>query len=187
MKTLIIDNGTKHLQALKNLLSKNVLTIIKSSEDLPTPSDFNLIILSGSSKFAVKENPEKFVEEIKLVKNSNIPIIGICAGCEIVAYTYNSQLESFKPKEKGIKEIKIVNSNYFKVNKPIKVYEAHHWAIKKLGKDLTGIAKSKHGWEIIKVKDRNVYGLQFHPEMLTDMLLGDEIFRKITKLITNGN
>ncbi len=183
MKVLIVDNGTKHLPSLKRLLSSNEVIILPFSSVYSEDDQFDLIILSGGSKFAIKQNPEKFTNEIDLVKNLTTPIIGICEGCEIIAYAYDSKLVSFRPKAKGIMDIQIIDKSFFNLSSPIKVYEAHHWAIGSLGPKLIGIAKSEHGWEIIKHKERSIYGLQFHPEMFVDKTLGDEVFKKIISVV----
>jgi len=184
MKVLIIDNGTKHLRSLKKLLSAYEVNIFPFFSNYSNIEQYNLIVLSGGSKFAVTQNPEKFTGEIDLIKNSTIPIIGICEGCEVIAYVYGSKLKSFGPKIKGVKTIEIVDNTIIDSNGPINVYEAHHWAIEKLGKDLIGVAKSQNGFEIIKHRQKPIYGLQFHPEMFVDKTLGDEIFKQIVDRIT---
>jgi GMP synthase (glutamine-hydrolysing) len=178
MKVLLIDNGTKHLRSLKKLLINNEVVTVSLFTKYPNPNDFDLVVLSGGSKFSVLKYPGKFAQEIKLVKNSKTPIIGICEGCEIIAFAYGSILEKLKKKTLGIKEITLIENIAFLTSlKNFKVYEAHHFAITKLGKNLLGLAKSKDGYEIIKHKTKNIFGFQFHPEMLVEKTLGDEIFK----------
>jgi len=184
MKILLIDNGTKHLDSLKSLLSNHRVDVVQLFSRYPSTFGYNLIVLSGGSKIAIKVSPESFGQEIELIKNSKTPIIGICEGCEIIAYAFNSDLEKITPKAKGVKEIEAMNDNFFTLPSPIKVYEAHHWAIKRLGRKLTAIARSETGFEIIKHKSKKIYGFQFHPEMFTDKLVGDEIFNLVIKKIT---
>lgn len=184
MKILLIDNGTKHLNSLKKLLSGHKVDVFKLFSKYPSTFGYNLIILSGGSKVGIKESPESFYQEIELIKNSKTPIIGICEGCEIIAYAFNSDLQKISPKAKGIKEIEVLYNNFFALPSPILVYEAHHWAIKRLGRKLMAIAKSETGFEIIKHKSKNIYGFQFHPEMLTDKLVGGDIFNLVIKKIT---
>ena len=179
MKVLIIDNGTKHLRRLKDLLAGNELKIHPLFQKYPLSENYDLIVLSGGSRIAIVNAPEIFKEEINLVKYSTKPIIGICEGCEMIAYTFGSKLEFNESRAKGIKRIEIVEKGYFDFKVPIEVYEAHQWVIKELGKDLVGIAKSAYGWEIIKHKIKPIYGFQFHPEMLIDSTLGNEIFEQI--------
>lgn len=181
MKVLLINNGTKHLGKLKELLAVNEIDTYSYSSKFPPLAIYNLIILSGGSQLALLNAPEVFKEEIDLIKNTDKPIIGICEGCQLIAYSFGSTLEFVENKVKGIKQIEIINEdhNLFNSLESLSVYEAHHWAIKKLGKDLTALAKSKYGFEIIKHKDKNIYGLQFHPEMLVNKTKGDELFKKI--------
>jgi GMP synthase-like glutamine amidotransferase len=186
MEILIIDNKTKHLRNLKKLLSTNHLTILPFFSSYPNPNMFDLIVLSGGSLYAVMENPEKFVNEYRLIKESETPIIGICEGCEIIAYTFGSSLTPFKPTEKGIRQIEILEKSIFSEDTKVEVYEAHHWAITDLGRELTGLARSIHGWEIIKHKSKQIVGFQFHPEMMTNKLLGDDIFRKFVNTMTKN-
>lgn len=181
MKILLIDNGTKHLLKLKELLADYEVDVCPLFERYPSFYGYNLIILSGGSDYAVRVNPEKFEQEIDMIRNARIPIIGICEGAEIIAYTFNSDLELIDKKVKGTRKIEITDEDLLGHNIKIEVYEAHRWAIKKLGRKLTGLAKSDTGFEIIKHKERDIYGLQFHPEMLTDNTLGDEIFKLILK------
>jgi GMP synthase (glutamine-hydrolysing) len=179
MKILIIDNGAKHLGKLKDLLRENEIEIYPLFSKYPRAENYDLVILSGGGQLSIVTNPEIFTEEINLIKKCKVPIIGICEGCEIIAYAFGSRLEFNKPKNKGVKKIEMVNHDFVNIIGPIEVYEAHFWAIKETGEYLTGIAKSERGWEIIKHKDRCIYGLQFHPEMFVDKTQGDEIFKKI--------
>lgn len=181
MKVLLIDNGTKHLGKLKKLLDGNEIDTFSYMSKFPPVEGYNLIILSGGSQLALLNAPEVFKEEIYLIKNAEIPIIGICEGCQLIAYSFGSTLEFVENKIKGIKQIEILDKDrkLFNNQDDFDVYEAHHWAIKILGKHLIALAKSKYGFEVIKHKDKNIYGLQFHPEMLVDKTQGDELFRNI--------
>lgn len=182
MKVLLIDNGTKHLKKLKELLAGNNVDIYPLFKKYPSFYDYSLIVLSGGSMFAVKNDPDKFNQEMDLIRSAKVPIVGICEGAELIAYTFNSDLEQVQPKVKGTRKIMLTDKSLFNTKSEIEVYEAHHWAIKKLGRKLIGLAKSDTGFEIIKHKERDIYGLQFHPEMLTDKTLGDEIFNKLVTL-----
>jgi GMP synthase (glutamine-hydrolysing) len=182
MKILLIDNGTRHLGKLKDLLTGNEIDIHPLFQKYPPPENYDLIILSGGSQIAINSAPEVFKEEISLIKTSQTPIIGICEGCEIIAFAFGSKLEPGERKVKGVKIIKTVNKDLLNVDIPLKVYESHFWTIKDLGKDVVGIAKSQSGWEVLKHKTKPIYGMQFHPEMFVDKTFGDEVFRKILSL-----
>ncbi len=180
MKTLLIDNGTKHLGKLKELLYSNEFDIYSLISKYPDSSNYDLVILSGGSQFSVTSAPEIFRQEIQLIKSSKTPIIGICEGCEAIAYAFDAKLEYQERKSKGLRKVVPINNNsLFGDLEYVEAYEAHHWAITDLGKDLIGLAKSRTGFEVIKHKQKLIYGLQFHPEMLKNEAHGDEIFKRI--------
>lgn len=183
MKILIINNGSKHLRNLIKLLSPNKLDIYPFAGDYPPANSYDLIILSGGSKFSLPSHPSIFKKEVKLAQTAKVPIIGICQGCEIIARAYGAHLNFQFPKFKGVKQIKLTVKHFLGVPSEFKVFDAHFWAIKNLGNDLSGIATSERGFEIIKHNSKRIYGLMFHPEMFADKTLGDEVFRKILETI----
>lgn len=46
---------------------------------------------------------------------------------------------------------------------------------------------SKDGVEIIKHKQKIIYGFQFHPEMFPDQTQGDELFANLINLVQNSH
>ena len=176
MKVLIIDNHTKYLGKLRDLLV-NYEIEITDFERINSDDSHDLAILTGGSFLSIENAPEIFKDEINFIRNTTKPIIGICQGAQLIAYSYGSILEFIKRRTKGIKEIELINNTNLDIDtKYFYVYESHQWAIKNLGKDLEGLAKSKNGFEIVKHKSKKIYGLQFHPEMAINKSLGDEIF-----------
>lgn len=185
MKILIINNGTKHLTALKNMLKRNSLKVEEFNQIHPPIEGFDLVILSGSSWYSVEESPEKYAKEVLIIKEYKTPIIGICLGCELIAYVFRATLEKLPEREHGIIKIKMTDNEFNAKDNTFSAYEAHEWAIKKIPNNLTAYAKSKDGFEIIKVKNENIWGLQFHPEMLRGTIKGYDIFSQIVSKIQN--
>lgn len=182
MKVLLIDNGTKHLARLKRLLNGNILKTVGLFSEYPNFENYDLIILSGGSVVSIAGSPESFVQETKMVRESKTPIIGICQGCEIIATAYGSKLKFLDHKTKGVKKVHLeIESENFPKN--VDVYEAHHYAIKTLGPDLVELAKSNDGVEMLKHKTKEIYGMQFHPEMLVNATFGDELFKYVVSLV----
>lgn len=176
MRILLIDNGTTILDKLKELIPGN--EIVHTYEDFDRDvSDFDLTILSGGSKYQLIGNQDKFAKEIDFIKKTNKPVIGICFGYEIIASAFGATLRELPENKKGIYEIEILNESLGKGK--IKVYESHRWVIDKLPEVFEVLAKSKDGPEIIKHKERPIYGLQFHPENFVEETEGDELFMKL--------
>ncbi len=190
MNILLIDNGTIHLAELKRLLHGH--TIKTQKFDQPTLADnlegIDLIILSGGSQLPVMGNESKYKQEIELIKNCPLPILGICLGFELIGFVFGAELKDMKNKEKGIIDIQTMpTANLFKNLPNFSVFESHRWVINKLPHDLIELARSKDGIEVIKHRTRPLYGFQFHPEMLTEKTCGDEIFFNLLNDLKRGD
>ena len=188
MKTLLVDNGSIHIENLAKLVSFNNCDIEEVSyREIPDNLEgFKLVILSGSSDFNVNNHKDKFTKEIKLI-NSGIPVIGICFGFELIVKASGQNITRMTNKVKGEFEVeKLSNNVIFKNIDCLKVYEAHRYSVETVEKPLIPLAKSKYGIEIIKHEILPVYGLQFHPEELTDKLTGDELFANILEALKSS-
>ena len=153
MKILLVDNGTSLLQKLQKLAGTEVTTK-KWDEVVPTDaSTYDLIILSGSSHYSVVRNYELFTKEVALIKSAKVPMIGICFGCELLAYTFGGKLGELKERSHGIKEIRFVEEgNSLKVH--LNVYESHDWIISELPKEFSVISV-KFAYKILHAEKRD--------------------------------
>lgn len=185
MKILVVDNGTSYLPQLKNILSRYDFSVIRYSDIENTAADdFNAIILSGGHDFPVNGNGERLKNEIAFINTTSKPILGICFGFEVIAYTFGATLELMQTKEKGILDIQAVEPDEIFSDIPnFNVYESHRWILKEPGNDLIVLARSKDGIEAIKHKSKPIYGVQFHPEMFVEKTCGDEIFHNFLKQV----
>ena len=58
------------------------------------------------------------------------------------------------------------------------VYEGHRWNVRNVGEPLIGMADSSDGIEILRHEKKNIYAMQFHPEVYRDNN-GKELFERI--------
>lgn len=169
MRTLIIDNHTKHLKELCDLFpNSEIITKENFNENFDIWS-FQLIILSGGSDVpTVFRHPEEYSKEINLIRNSHIPILGICLGNEIIVEAFGGSLQDLPEEHRGTTELKISDKGLKKEvgSTTIKIKESHKIGVLKLPKEIVSCASSGHGIEITKHKTRPIVGLGFHPEML---------------------
>lgn len=131
--------------------------------------------------YPIRDNTE--VELCKLALKNNIPILGICRGCQILSIAsggkiyqdinsiasikHSQQAPKYYPThfvnlEKNSKLIGIYDCNKLKVN------SFHHQAVNTLGDDMIVCAKSNDGIiEAIEHKiNKFVIGVQWHPESM---------------------
>lgn len=184
MRILLIDNGTSYLNELRSLLKDEETKVIGWKDIRTEDTDqAEAIILSGGHDFPVMGNEERLAKEMEMVRGCNRPILGICFGFELIARSYGSTLKEMKQKEKGL--IAIVKKKDDELLKDIpgfQVFENHSWAIDGIGAELSVIAASDDGAEIIRHESKLIYGLQFHPEMLMEKSCGDEIFYNFIRI-----
>jgi len=187
MKILLIDNETILLDKLKSLISED--EIIHKWNDLSDINikQFDIIILSGGSKFPVVGSERMLFREINIIKNFNKSILGICFGFELLTDACGGKLERMQVKKKGITKLTVVkNDIIFGGRDSFEVYESHRWKIKETPLDFDVLAVSEHGIAVIKHKNKQIYGFQFHPEHCVDTTYGAEIFFNTIKQIKNS-
>jgi len=187
MKILLVDNGTSYIGKLEKLLSQHDFETIRfAAINQVQPAKYDAIILSGGHQFPIVGNSNLLVQESNLIKNSRVPIFGICYGFQIIAHTFGAGLKMMKSKEKGILNINISMQNpIFENIAHFQVFENHRWVVNKLPADIIELARSKDGIEAIKHKYLPIYGVQFHPEMYVDQTCGDEIMNNFLKHVKN--
>ncbi len=188
MKTLLIDNGTHYKKKIISLLGEFDVTVVERqnlTSYLARTNEFDLIVLSGANNGSpsVKRNSRQYGKELELIRNSGVPIIGICLGAQLIAFEYGARLSLLPEKVKSIIHIFGINKNPFNIRyHGEKVFASHRWRITDLSEDLIGLAASSDGIEIFKHRARPIYGLQFHPERRAERNNGARIFRQIVQL-----
>jgi GMP synthase (glutamine-hydrolysing) len=184
MKVLLIDNGTVLLQELKNLLPQHVFVHGWNDLEGLDSRDFDIIILSGGSRFQIVGNEGRLRDEIEIIRNCTKPLVGICYGNELIVEAYGGELEKMEVKHTGTITVDVVvPDKIFKSLSKFEVFESHEWRIQKIPKDFVVMARSSHGIEAIKHRNLPIYGLQFHPEKSLANGHGREIMMNIFDLV----
>jgi GMP synthase (glutamine-hydrolysing) len=184
MKTLLIDNGSTLVKKLAILSPGNeeVVDYAHIPEDL---SSYSLIILSGSSKFPVHGNEDTFKAEIELIKNAEVPVVGICLGHELIAHAFGAEILHLGTQHKGLFEVVVTQPHEIFGGKVVfSVYENHQFGITSVPESIEVLAESPNSIAVIKHVDKPIYGFQFHPEHMTDQQYGDEVFLNLFKFLT---
>lgn len=167
MKTLIIDNHTKYISELVSIFPGAEVSEKGGIENINFEA-YDLIVLSGGSGVLTALNhPEEYINEIKLIKNSRLPIIGVCLGAEILTLAFGGELKELSSEHRGSIRLKILDEDLKVLLKSgaIEVKEGHRIGIKNMPSDFVVCAESEHSPEIIKHKSMPIIGFQFHPEI----------------------
>ena len=168
MKTLLINNHSKHVEELAALFPD---CVIMQKEDLTDGIDmglYDLLVISGGSDIpSVYWHPEAYSIETELIRTVAIPVLGICLGAEILTQAYGGTLKELPRQYKGSIEITVQDERLKeKLPSPIiDVYEAHEVCTEVVPEHFIVCATSEHGIEIIKHESKPIIGIQFHPEV----------------------
>ena len=160
-----------------NLLNSNFLTCNINYKNLPLLKqsdikEYTAIIIFGgkmsaNSKSKFIKNEYKFLSKaIKLKKT----IIGICLGAQIIAKFYGSiiQKSSNKEVEIGYRNTKKINNSI--INDRTKFLQFHNEGIS-INSNMELLSSGNlFNVDAFKIKNNEVYGFQFHPEVTTKMI-----------------
>jgi putative glutamine amidotransferase len=194
----LYEKWLKHFKIEYAVLDYNDKDVMSKFQDI------NGLILSGGidiypelyNDWETKEDTGKYNTfrdgfEYKLIEQSierNLPILGICRGCQMLNVYFNGSLIYDIPSIRNVNHNKIDDNKmrWHKINvfsdtllKSIvkdsedEVTSSHHQAVDRLGEGLTVNAKSPDGIvEGIEYRDRGnkpfLLGIQWHPERFDD-------------------
>lgn len=188
MHVLIIDNESRHTKEIVSSciasLNSRPHVVPWNEIDFSTIQNYNKIILSGSSHFSVRTYPDVYKIQKLIIEISTIPILGICAGFELICGSLGSTIVRYDKKVQGFHSIQVIGNDiltegYHTMN----VYEGHHLACENPAHPLISLGNSIYGTEIVKHKQKPIYGVQFHPEVTQPENDGPIILHRFLTLI----
>lgn len=166
-KILVLDFGSQYT----HLLARRVRDLGVFSEILlPDLSDAELencsgIILSGGPASVYEKNAPKFNEKIF---SGKIPVLGLCYGEQLMGYFFGADISPGKRKEYGIAELSLKKKSvlFEGFSKNQVVWMSHGDQVKTLPKGFEKIGSTIDcANAAIADGNRNLFGLQFHPEV----------------------
>lgn len=184
---LILDFGSQYTQ----LIAKRIRNMHIYCEIVPfnipfeeiMEKDPQAIIFSGSP-FSVT-NPEAPIPDERIF-DLDLPMLGICYGMQLLTKINGGVVEKSDKKEYGYAKIHIEDfETIFKgLDKEEDVWMSHGDAVAKLADDFRMIAYSENSpYAAIAHKDRPVFALQFHPEVVNSKN-GDKMLANFLKEIS---
>ncbi len=210
MKLALIDYGIGNVKSITNAFKIHGIDLTLTREkDSITNSDG--IILPGVGAFSHGMNNLKKFELVDILKESNKPLLGICLGMQLL---FDESEEFKKTKGLGLikgeviklplpetKNLKLPNIGWRKILKSeinwkgtilenlseeSKMYFVHTYAASPKNKSnilsLTEFGGTKF---CSSVKNRNIYGCQFHPEKSANE--GLRIIENFIKICKNNS
>ncbi len=166
MTILVINNKGQYNHRIQrslqylNIPSELVANTL-SIEEIEAKNPIGLI-LGGGPSIEDAGNSEEYI------KHFDIPILGICLGHQLIAKAYGGDVSTSDTESYAQVKINITNDeNLFNQLAPeMDVWSSHKDEVKTIPEDFEILASSNLcDVESFKHKDKDVYGIQFHPEV----------------------
>lgn len=149
-------------------------------DDLPLLA----MIISGNRTDWDRYTPSQLREALAGIRGSDIPILGICGGHQLVCKAFGGKVApmgrlkpgerdpnpSFRPgylKEKGYTRIRVDNGHplFRCLEEEIVVHESHYCEVKEVPKGFRVLASTPRcAVQAVADPEERVFGVQFHPE-----------------------
>lgn len=182
MSIVIINNFGQYNHRISRTLTylgiENKLVSNETSLDEIKSMNPEGIILGGGPSIDRIGNCEDIIKEM------DVPILGICLGHQVIANVFggetkSAEIESYAQIDLNIeKQVGIFED----VGDSLKVWASHKDEVITLPDDFEILASStKCAIEAMKHKNKDIYGIQFHPEV-QHTPRGGEIFENFYKL-----
>ena len=166
MTILVINNKGQYnhriarsLQYLK--IPSELVSNDLSIEEIEAKNPIGLILGGGPSLEGAGMSEE-------YIKHFDIPILGICLGHQLIAKAYGGEVTTSDTESYAQVKININNDkNLFKQLAPeMDVWSSHKDEVETIPQDFEVLASSNLcDVESFKHEDKDVYGIQFHPEV----------------------
>jgi GMP synthase-like glutamine amidotransferase len=172
---LIVDMNWKKDSLAFNEFVSPIVAVVRPLEEFRVKHflDVELVELSCYSKImlsgtALKDHATlKLVDKFDWIKTCGKPILGICAGMQTISLLFDEPL--VKCLQIGMIEISTVKENPL-FQGCFKTYVLHNYSVKQ-SQTFEVLAESTKCIQAIKHKQKNIYGVLFHPEVRNQEIL----------------
>tara|TARA_X000001036_G_scaffold86858_2_gene78949 strand:+ start:70 stop:1608 length:1539 start_codon:yes stop_codon:yes gene_type:complete len=191
-KILVIDYGSQYTQLIaRRIRENNTYCEVLRPESINKKNAFNNaigVILSGGPNSVTNDNTYDLPD---ILFKNNIPILGICFGMQLICKKFNGTIQESTSREYGKAELKVIKDvKIFEgVDKSIEAWMSHGDSVTKSPNNFSVIASTnKKGLSAIKSNEKEIYGIQFHPEVTHTLDKGKIIYNFVNNICkSSGN
>ncbi|MCH7886893.1 MAG: glutamine-hydrolyzing GMP synthase [Candidatus Marinimicrobia bacterium] len=168
-RVLILDFGSQYTQLIARKIRENgvyseILPFDTSIEEIERKNPKALILSGGPSSVYDDDAPVAPPE----IMDMGIPVLGICYGMQLISQHFGGEIRHADKREYGRSSLTIKKDNllFHGFNGSSTVWMSHGDKIEKLPDRFEVLGSSENSeFAAIKHRDKEIYGLQFHPEV----------------------
>ena len=185
-KILVIDYGSQYTQLIaRRIRENNTYCEVLSPESLIKIKNLDNIlgvILSGGPNSVIENNDYDLPD---LLFEKNTPLLGICFGMQLICKKFNGKIQESTSREYGKAKLEIKKDALILngLNKTLEVWMSHGDSVVEIPNNFSVIATTnKKSLSAIKSNDKEIYGIQFHPELTHTLDEGKIIYNFVNKI-----
>ena len=171
-KVLVLDFGGQYNQLIaRRVRDLNVYCDLKpcdmTMEEIRDYDPVGIIFTGGPNSVYEQSSPHIPAEIFSL----GIPVLGICYGCQLIAYTLGGKVTHAETSEYGKREIRVLKKGAIFKDIPEKSisWMSHTDYVSEAPAGFEVLADTEAGTCPVAAfgdEKRNIYGVQFHPEVV---------------------
>ena len=176
VRVLAVNNypTRERFERLENCLVENgadVTSVDWGEEKASRFNGFDGVVLSGAPDMMSEVvTQRKFTSEVEAVRESAVPVLGVCFGHQLMAHAFGSEVVT-EPENvlRFVKTTVLLKDPLFRgLPKEVMLLESRHEIVRNLPPGFLQLARSDTTpLAAMKHEKRPLYGVQFHPERYT--------------------
>lgn len=165
----VVDCGSDKTENIVKILNgfqvENKVVAMKNLENVD-PDQCSKIIISGAPILLTEVDIEKYLNKFNFIKSFKDPVLGICFGHQIIGLLFNAEVKRIE-EVRDLESIEIIKkADLFSEMRNEESFQQDHCESITLPDSFELLARSGSCEnEAMKHKDKDIYGVQFHPEV----------------------
>lgn len=180
-RVIILDFGSQYTQLIARRIREagvycEILPFNTPARQIEAIKPRGLIFSGGPASVYAEDAPHS---EPSLINESNSPVLGICYGLQLMAQQLGGEVRASGQRGYGYGRLEVVDKAtrlFAGLPQEMDVWLSHGDRVTRLPEGFHMTAQTDEGVNAFENPERNIYGVQFHPEV-AHTPLGGQILR----------